>query len=106
MPDTPEYPFSIHTPDEIACALAAGLKDLRLRRRWKRATLAARSGVTEASLRRFETTGKVSLANLLKLAAALGRLGEWDKLFHPPPAASIAELERRQSAPAPKRGRI
>ena len=98
-------PDSFHLPGDIARILAERLRELRLHNGWKRATLAVRSGVTEASLKRFERTGKVSLENLLKLCHALGRLQEFDGLLIPPVARTLAELEKRQSKPLPKWGR-
>ncbi len=97
--------FALHTPEEVARQLAERIKALRLRRNWKRATLAERSGVSEASVKRFERTGHVSLENLLKLAFTLDRLEELTSLFAPAPAASIEELESLQEN-APKRGRV
>ena len=70
--------FSLHTPEQISKDLAARVKALRLARGWKQATLAARSGVSLASLRRFEPTSQVSLQHLLKLAFALNRLDDFD----------------------------
>jgi transcriptional regulator with XRE-family HTH domain len=46
--------YFLKTPGEVADSLVARIKELRLMKRWKRATLAKRSGVTEASLGRFE----------------------------------------------------
>ncbi|GAB6112910.1 helix-turn-helix domain-containing protein [Desulfomicrobium salsuginis] len=97
--------FALHTPEDVARRLAERVKALRLRRNWKRATLAERSGVSEASVKRFERTGHVSLENLLKLAFTLDRLEELTSLFAPAPAASIEELESLQEN-APKRGRV
>ena len=96
------------TPDEIAQAFASRIRRLRLDRSWKRSTLASRSGVTEASLKRFETTGKASLENLFKLCHALGRLDEFQEMLKPLPARSIAELEALEKAKdnRPKRGRV
>ena len=100
-----ENTLQLQTPDEVAQSLARRVKELRLMAGWKQATLAARSGVTLASLKRFEYTGKVSLENLLRLCHALGRLDEFDQVLRPPAAQSLAELEARTSAPMPKRGR-
>lgn len=97
--------FALHTPEEVARQLAERIKALRLRRNWKRATLAERSGVSEASVKRFERTGRVSLEHLLKLAFTLDRLEELTSLFAPAPAVSIEELESLQEN-APKRGRV
>jgi len=97
--------FSLHTPEDIAHQLADRIKALRLRRNWKRLTLAERSGVSEASVKRFERTGQISLENLLKLVFALDRLEELTTLFALAPAASIKDLESLQGN-APRRGRI
>jgi transcriptional regulator with XRE-family HTH domain len=43
--------------------------------------LAQRSGVSYASVKRFEQTGDISLVHLLKLANVLNRLTEFDVLF-------------------------
>ena len=97
--------LSLVTPLEAARALAARTRELRLANRWTRETLALRAGVTSASLKRFERTGKGSLELVLKVAQALGRLDEFGRLFAAAEAKSIAELERRASLPSPRRGR-
>ena len=86
----------LKTLGEVADSLAARLKALRSMKKWKRATLATRSGVTEASLKRFEQSGKISPDNFLKLIFALGRLDEADELLNPPAAQSIKDLESMQ----------
>ena len=93
-------------PGQMCMRLADRVRTLRLGKDWTRDTLALRAGVSSASLRRFETTGKASFELVLKVACALGRLDEFGKLFSPPPARSIEELERRAAKPGPKRGRI
>ena len=93
-------------PTDMAKALADRLCVLRLSKAWTRETLAKRSGVTAASLKRFENAGKASLELVLKTAHALARLDEFDKLFKAPPARSLAELEQRADKPARRRGRI
>lgn len=96
--------YSLTTPEETARNLAEKLRELRLAKKWKQVTLAERSGVTPASLRRFERTGLVSLQNLLKLVFALGRLDDFEHILEPPAAASIAELEAAHQPNKPKRG--
>jgi DNA-binding Xre family transcriptional regulator len=86
--------FFLKTPEESANELAIRLKQLRLSKKWKRSTLSKRSGVSEASLRRFESTGKVSLNNFLRLMFTLDRLDEMDKILLPETAQSIQELEK------------
>jgi len=94
-----------HLPAEIDRLLARRVRALRLLAGWKQVTLAARSGVTLASLRRFEATGRISLARLLRLCHALGRLDDFGQLLQPPAFRSLAELEAREAAPKRKRGR-
>jgi transcriptional regulator with XRE-family HTH domain len=97
--------FLLNTPEDIALDLALKLKELRLLKKWKRSTLAERSGVTEASLRRFEQTGKISLNHFLKLIHALGRLDDATSLLNPPEAGSLKELKQKEKKIS-KRGSI
>ena len=97
--------FTLNTPEAAARNLASKLKTLRLVKKWKRSTLASRSGVTEASLRRFEQTGKISLNHFLKLIHALGRLDETASLLNPPEAGSLNELRQKEKRIS-KRGSI
>jgi transcriptional regulator with XRE-family HTH domain len=98
--------FSLETPEQVRQTLAARVKALRLAKGWKQATLARRSGVSLASLRRFEESGRISLQSLLELAFALHRLDDFAALLHPPRASSLAELEAAEERPVRKRGRI
>lgn len=98
--------FSLKTPEEVRRTLAERLKALRLARGWKQATLAERSGVSLASLRRFEESGRVSLESLLALAFTLHRLDDFEGVFEAPPAATLAELEASEIHPRRRRGRI
>lgn len=98
--------FSLQTPEQVGKSLAARLKTLRLAKGWKQATLAERSGVSLASLRRFETSGQVSLQHLLALAFALNRLDDFDALFQAPRASSLAELEAAEKQRGRQRGRV
>lgn len=68
-------------PRDIRLALAARFKRVRKAAKLTQAELAERSTVSLGSLRRFETTGRVSLESLAKLADVLGRLEELDGLF-------------------------
>ena len=94
------------SPAEMGRALAERLRALRLLKSWTRETLAKRSGVSAASLKRFENTGKASLELVLKVAHALARLDEFDKLFRSPVPRSLVELEQRANTPARRRGRV
>ena len=82
----------LETVQELADGVAARLRSIRLDADLTQAGLAARSGVTLASLRRFETTGQIALESLIRLAQALGRDSDIAALFAPPPMASLDEL--------------
>jgi transcriptional regulator with XRE-family HTH domain len=97
--------FYAETPISVARALAERTRALRLQMAWTRRTLAQRSGVTEASLKRFETSGAASLELLLRVAFALGRMEDFSRLLAAPEAATLAELRDREERPIRKRGR-
>ena len=97
-------PISVMMPEEVLAQLGARVKALRLLAGWKRTTLAARAGVTTASLKRFEQTGQASIALVLRVALSLGRLEEFAGLLKPPPARSIDELEQKLNHSVRKRG--
>ena len=97
--------LSMVTPIEMGNLLAARVRELRLLNSWTRSTLAQRAGVSAASLKRFETTGKIALDSLLKIAHALARLDDFALLLKPPEARSMADLERRSALVTRKRGR-
>ena len=97
-------PLQLSTPAEIQRLLADRVRQIRLSLGLKQSTLAARSGVTLASLRRFEQIGEVSLKHLLMICHAMSRSDEFAGLLQPPPARTLAELEARVAKPARRRG--
>lgn len=80
---------SVH---ELAEGVSVRMRSARLNANLTQAGLAVRSGVTLASLRRFETTGQIAFESLIRLAQALGRDADVETLFAPPPLASLDEL--------------
>ena len=98
------------TPADAQRALADRLRQARLHRDWKQSTLAERSGVSLATLRRYEKTGNTSVENLLRMIHALGSLPQLDGLLLPPAARTMAELEASSTEASstndrPRRGR-
>ena len=98
--------LSLIGPSEMGKLLADRTRAMRLLKGWTRSTLAKRAGVTLASLKRFEATGKASLELVLKVSHALGRLDEFSTVLQPPTAQSIEELEQVTARTARKRGSI
>jgi transcriptional regulator with XRE-family HTH domain len=88
--------FVWETPEEIDLALARRLKGIRKRRGFSQEQLSARSNVSYGSLKRFETTGQISLLSLTKLAVALGCEDELRELFTHVTYRNIEEVLRER----------
>jgi len=65
---------SLITPPKALKKVAENMRSLRLEKELTQAGLADRSGVSLASLRKFEQKGLISLASFFKLAMVLGCL--------------------------------
>jgi HTH-type transcriptional regulator / antitoxin HipB len=98
-------PFELKTPGEVGRLLGGRVRALRLQRGWTQQEMAGRAGLTLATYRRFERTGRIALERLLRIAVILDALAGFDLLFAPPPAQSLAELAERTRPPARQRGR-
>jgi len=90
-----DYRRSFH---ETLSAIGERARRLRLLRKLRQSELATRAGIGVATVHRFENTGTASLENVLRIATALSADAVFDKLFDPPPYASLEDaLERRTS---------
>ena len=76
------------TWNEIDNDIANRMVKLRKRRKITQKALAAKSGVSLGSIKRFEQSGEISLQSLTKLAIALEVEGELDTLFDSVPFQS------------------
>ena len=54
--------------------------------------LSTRSGVSYASIRRFESTGEISFSSLIKLANAIDCLNDFEALFKNTKISSLKDL--------------
>ena len=72
--------------------LAHRHKMLRKQAGYTQSELARRSGVSLGSLKRFETTGQISLESLFLLIDVLGRLDDFDLILKP--IENLKEIER------------
>ena len=90
--------LSFNNPKDTSYQIAERVKQTRLAENFSRKSLALKTGVTEASIKRFETTGEIALLSLLKLAYALGCMQEFDKVFAPKEAISIQAISKKQRA--------
>ena len=84
------------TPSQILQDIGLRAKSARLRDNLSRKTLADKAGVSEASLKRFETTGQISLSSLVQLLTALDRLADLDELLAEKTPLSVRELNDTQ----------
>ena len=70
----------LNTVQEVQAGIAGRFKSRRLALNLTQSELAARSGVTFSSLKRFEREGLIALDSLLNLALVLNCLDDFDKL--------------------------
>jgi transcriptional regulator with XRE-family HTH domain len=72
--------FSLTTPFDVQVELKAFIKASRQNLKWSVAALAQKSGVPNATIRKFESTGNISLRQFLMLYDAVGQLDDLHKL--------------------------
>lgn len=83
----------LKTPQEVRHDIAARAQARRLLLNMSQKELAARSGVSLGSLKRFETTGEISLTSLLSIALALNDLEAFAGLFSLPRPENLFKAE-------------
>ena len=93
---------------EMSRAIGERARRLRLTRNLRQEELATRAGVGIATVSRFEKTGAASVETVLRIATALNAESSFDRLFEPPPYATLDEAlarpdtTHRQRAPRSK----
>lgn len=85
---------ALYAPGERLRRIADDARSLRLAQDLSRKSLAARSGVPEATIKRFETTGRIALESLVLLADALGTADRLHEIFAGAHPASLQQLKR------------
>lgn len=84
--------FIWETPEELDQKLAQRVRKIRKRRSITQEKLASISGVSYGSIKRFETTGQISLLSLTKIAIALDLADELRNIFTQVPYKEIQEV--------------
>ena len=84
--------FIWETPEELDQKLAQRVRKIRKRRSITQEKLASISGVSYGSIKRFETTGQISLLSLSKIAIALDLADELRNIFTQVPYKDIQEV--------------
>lgn len=81
------------TEQSIVNGLVERVKKKRKQMKLSQKQLSQKSGVTYASIRRFETTGEISLSSLLKIAHALDSLKDFENIFKGQAITSLKDYE-------------
>lgn len=84
--------FIWETAEELDLKLAQRVRNIRKRRSISQEKLASMSGVSYGSVKRFESTGQISLLSLTKIAMALGIADELRNIFSQVPYRDIKEV--------------
>lgn len=80
------------TAEELDQKLARRVRNIRKRRSISQEKLASMSGVSYGSIKRFETSGQISLISLTKIAMALDIADDIRNLFTTVPYRDIQEV--------------
>ncbi|MEG0493379.1 MAG: helix-turn-helix transcriptional regulator [Clostridia bacterium] len=89
--------FVWETPEEINQGIAKRLACIRKRRKQSQLQLSEKSNVSHGSIKRFETSGQISLISLTKLCVALDCVDELKQLFTHVAYTSIEEVLRERT---------
>ena len=81
------------TEQSVVNGIVERAKKKRKQMKISQKELSKKSGVTYASIRRFETTGEISLTSLLKIAHALDALKDFENLFKGQAIISLKDYE-------------
>jgi len=95
-------------PYDAKIELAKAAKNSRLKKGWKRDTLSEKTGIPPSTIKRYETTGEISLDQFLKLAFVLGDLDKLKSVFdvNQQIFTSLDDMLKDKPEPKRKRGRI
>lgn len=91
------FSFLSKTPVEIEKIISSRIRAIRRRRKISQQKLSELSGVSLGSVKRFESTGEISLISLIKIAIVLDIEKELENLFAEVPPQSIEEIINEQS---------
>lgn len=91
------FNFNKKTPKEIDKLIAQRIRNIRKRKKLSQEKLGEKAGVSLGSVKRFESSGEISLISLTKLAIALNCENELEILFEDIPFESIQEVIDEQN---------
>jgi len=97
--------LSLKTEADIIQEARDLIRGHRMALTWRQDDLAKRSGLGIATVRRFESTGRIGFVGLAKLLATLGLADRFLAALKPPAAAPMNIDEFLAAGPAPVRQR-
>lgn len=80
------------TPYEIKHSLKSRVRMRRKEQKLSQVALAKKADVSLGSLKRFESTGEISISSLIKISFALGYEDDFDLLFAQKHYSSIEDV--------------
>jgi transcriptional regulator with XRE-family HTH domain len=94
-----------YNPNKVSKEIAVKAKHLRLAMNITQQQLASKSGVSLGSIKRFESTGKISLQNLLQVAVVLDSVEDFAQLFTQKKYNTIDEVIKQTKTKTRSRAR-
>ncbi|CAD5257180.1 helix-turn-helix domain-containing protein [Vreelandella titanicae] len=85
---------SLLAPGELSQQVGANAREARLAQNLSRKTLAQMAGVSESTIKRFESSGQITLDGLVLIATALGATREIAELFKHEYPISLEEIKQ------------
>lgn len=85
--------LGVPTEQSVVNGIVERAKKRRKQMKFSQKKLSQKSGVAYASIRRFETTGEISLSSLLKIAHALDSLKDFENLFKGQTITNLKDYE-------------
>jgi transcriptional regulator with XRE-family HTH domain len=97
--------FNLHTPHDLLMQIALRAREKRLALNLTQSSLSKSSGVSFSVIKKFESTGKISIESLLKIALILDSLNEFNELFSAKSMVEYTTLDQLLKIKPRKRGR-
>lgn len=85
---------SLLAPGELAKKIGANAREARLAQNLSRKSLAVMAGVSESTIKRFESNGQITLDGLVLIATALGATRKLTELFTHEQPISLKEIKQ------------
>ncbi|WP_018918996.1 helix-turn-helix domain-containing protein [Vreelandella zhanjiangensis] len=85
---------SLLAPGELSQQVGANAREARLAKNLSRKTLAQMTGISESTIKRFESSGQITLDSLVLIATALGTTRQIAVLFKHEHPISLDEIKQ------------